>query len=371
MISGKVFKTFFALIVVVCVILAVCVGFVLGYEYVLKQNDRLQKLQSGTLTVTANTPGAAMVVIPRGSDTKDIARILQKAGVLHNTMLFNLMSKINGFDGTYLAGTHFVTEELSYDEIMFILSQQPKSVEVLFNEGLSYLQLKQTLTAAGVLFDEAALDRIVNKPSMFTDFDFVTGIPSSPGRQWALQGYLFPDTYKFDMNTDEEEIIRIFLSNTEMKIPAEYYARAAARGMTWDQVITLASIIEKESGSIQDMSFVSSVFNNRLKSKASDMQYLQSCATINYLREQKGLAPILIVSNEDLAIVNPYNTYKNPGLPPGPICSPGLDAISAALYPETSNYFYFVSDGKGNNIYATTLAQHQANIAKYLKDIKP
>lgn len=371
MISGKVFKTFFTLIVIVCVVLATCVGFVLGYEYVLKQNNRLEKLQSGMLTVTANTPGAVMVVIPRGSDTKAIARILEKAGILHNTMLFNLMSKINGFDGTYLAGTHFVTGELSYDEIMFILSQQPKSIEVLFNEGLSYLQLKQTLTAAGILFDEAALDRIVSRPSMFTDYDFVTSIPSTAGRQWTLQGYLFPDTYKFDMNMDEEEIIGKFLANTEMKIPPEFYTRAAALGMTWDQVITLASIIEKESSDITDMSMVSSVFQNRLRSKAADMKYLQSCATINYLREQKGLAPILVVSDEDLALVSAYNTYKNPGLPPGPICSPGLDAISAALYPETSTYYYFVSDGKGKNVFATTLAQHQANIAKYITNAKP
>ena len=83
------------------------------------------------------------------------------------------------------------------------------------------------------------------------------------------------------------------------------------------------------------------------------------------------MAPILVVSDEDLALVSAYNTYKNPGLPPGPICSPGLDAISAALYPETSTYYYFVSDGKWKNVFATTLAQHQANIAKYITNAKP
>lgn len=365
MISGKVYKTFFALLVVLGVVVASCVGFILGYDYVLKQNDRLDKLQSGMLTISSETPGAKMIVIPRGSDTKDIAQILEKSDIISNTLLFTLLSKINGFDGAYLAGTHFVTKELSYDEIMFLLSQQPKAIEVLFNEGLSFLQLKKALVDAGVLFDELALDRMVDKPSLFTEFDFVTHIPAVNDRQWALQGYLFPDTYKFDMNTDEEEIIAKFLANAEMKILPEFYTRAAELGMTIDQVMTLASIIEKESGSIQDMFMVSGVFHNRLKSSRSDMKYLQSCATINYLREQQGREAILVVSNEDMAIKSAYNTYANPGLPPGPICSPGLDAIKAALYPEKHGYLYFVSDGEGNNIYATTLAQHEANIRKY------
>ena len=172
-----------------------------------------------------------------------------------------------------------------------------------------------------------------------------------------FRSYLFPDTYKFDMNTDEEEIIAKFLANAEMKILPEFYTRAAELGLTMDQVMTLASIIEKESGSIQDMFMVSGVFHNRIRSTRSDMQYLQSCATINYLREQQGLEAILVVSNEDMAIKSAYNTYANPGLPPGPICSPGLDAIKAALYPEKHGYFYFVADGESNNIYAVTLAQ--------------
>ncbi|MBP7401837.1 MAG: endolytic transglycosylase MltG [Clostridia bacterium] len=365
MISGKVFKTLFALTVAIAVVTAGCVGFILGYEYVLEQNDRLDKLQRGMLTITEQTPGARMIVVPRGSDTGDIADILADADIIGNKMLFNLLSKINGFDGTYLAGTHYVTPELSYDEIMYLLSQQPKSVEVTFKEGLSYLQVKQTLTEAGVLFDEIVLDRLVNRPALFTEYDFVAQIPSGSGRQYALQGYLFPDTYKFDKNTDEQDIIDKFLSNSDQKLADAYYEAAARRGLTMDQVITLASIIEKESSSLADMQVVAGVFYNRMRSSDPSMQYLQSCATINYLREQQGLDPVLVVSDQDMAVTSPYNTYRNPGLPPGPICSPGLDAIQAALYPDSHGYYYFVADGEGNNVYARTLAEHEANIAQY------
>ncbi len=368
MISAKVFKTLFALCIVVAVVTAAFVGFILGYDYVREQNVRLEKLQSGILTITEETPGSTMIVIPRGSDTKEIAAILEKAKIIKNTMLFTLLSKINGFDGTYLAGTHYVTDELSYDEIMFLLSQQPQSIEVTFKEGLSYLQLKETLTRAGVMYDEAALDKIVNKPSLFSEYDFVAGIPSGSGRQYALQGYLFPDTYRFDKNTLEEDIIAKFLANAEIKIQKAYYERAERLGMTMDQVITLAAVIEKESSSLQDMRTVSGVFHNRMRSGDPSMNYLQSCATINYLREQKGLPPILVVSETDMAINSAYNTYRNPGLPPGPICSPGLQAIQAALYPESHGYYYFVADGEGNNVYSSTLAEHEAKIAQYYPD---
>jgi UPF0755 protein len=368
MISAKVFKTLFALCIVVAVIAAACIGFILGYDYVREQNVRLEKLQSGILVITEETPGAEMIIIPRGSDTKDIANILEDSKIIKNTLLFTLLSKINGFDGTYLAGTHYVTDELSYDEIMFLLSQQPQSIEVTFKEGLSYLQLKEELTQAGVMYDEAALDKIVNKPSLFTEYDFVAGIPSGSGRQFALQGYLFPDTYRFDKNTLEEDIIAKFLSNAEIKIQKAYYERAERLGMTMDQVITLAAIIEKESSSLQDMRDVSGVFYNRMRSGDTSMNYLQSCATINYLREQQGLPPILVVSEKDMAISSPYNTYRNAGLPPGPICSPGLQAIQAALYPMSHGFYYFVADGEGNNVYSSTLAEHEAKIAQYYPD---
>lgn len=365
MISSKVFKTLFALFVLVAVVAAACVGFILGYDYVREQNARLEKLQGDVLRIGESTPGSTMIVIPRGSDTKDIADILKEAGAIKNTMLFTLLSKVNGFDGSYLAGTHYVTNELSYDEIMFLLSQQPQSIDVTFKEGLSYLQLKQALTAAGVMYDEDALDKIVNKPSLFAEYDFVAGIPSGSGRQYALQGYLFPDTYRFDKNTVEDDIIGKFLANAEIKLQKAYYERAERLGMTMDQVITLAAIIEKESGNLQDMRIVSGVFHNRMRSGDPAMNYLQSCATINYLREQQGLEPILVVSETDMAINSPYNTYRNSGLPPGPICSPGLQAIQAALYPAAHGYYYFLADGEGNNLYSTTLAEHEAKIAQY------
>ena len=147
----------------------------------------------------------------------------------------------------------------------------------------------------------------------------------------------------------------------------EYYARAKKLGMTMDEVITMASVIQMETGKPSDMMLVSAVFHNRLKNKDESMHYLGSSATINYLIEMRGGKTSLLHSDDELGIDSPYNTYTNKGLPPGPICMPGSDAISAALYPEPNcNYLYFCATGiEGGTAFATTLKDHNKNVEKY------
>jgi len=265
-----------------------------------------------------------------------------------------------------MAGTHFVTKNMSYDEIMYVLSQKPHSVRVTFPEGLTYSEVKAKLSAAGVNFDEKVLDSMVRNPQIFLDYDFVTNIEKKDGRDWLLQGYLYPDTYEFDMNTDEETIIRTFLNNTENKLIQEYTDRAEKIGRTMDEVITLASIIQTECMKVEEMRKVSGVFYNRLN--RDDYFPLASCATINYLRKEAGLDTKLWLSNADIdAYDSPYNTYINEGLPPGPICSPGEDAIRAALWPEQHKFLYFCAKGDGYNEFAKTLAEQEKNQAYYSK----
>ena len=144
----------------------------------------------------------------------------------------------------------------------------------------------------------------------------------------------------------------------------EYYERAAALGMTMDQIMTLASIIQAESSNMTDMMYISSVFRNRMNSADESMHYLGSDATINFIRRMNGLDPDIILSADDLSLDSPYNTYMYQGLPPGPICMPGTDAIQAALYPEpNSNYLYFCADGNGGTLFAVTLSEHENNVA--------
>lgn len=345
-------------------------GVIFGYNYVISQEERFDALQeqidNGTLVIDKNTEGAVVLVVEMGDSTGDIADKLLDMGLINNTFVFSLMSKINGFDGAYVAGTHYLIPGLSYDEIMYFLTLEPSQVTVTIPEGTTYVELKAILHDAGLDFDDAEFDECMNSPDLFVDYDFISSIEIDPERDYILAGYLYPDTYKFDINASPETIIRKFLNNMENKLYDEYYARAEQIGMSMDEVITLASIIQQESGKVSDMMYISAVFHNRLDSDDPSMNFLGSSATINYLVELQGGTPSLLHTEAETSIDSPYNTYTNPGLPPGPICMPGLDAISAALYPEPNcGYMYFCATGDGGTAFAVTLAEHEENVATY------
>ncbi len=369
MVSKKITRTLSIIVIVFLLISVTAAGFYFGLNYVLSQNTRFERLQKqfgGNVNGTAvsnDTPGAVEIIVPRASDTKQIAELLEQKGIIKNVFMFTILSKFNGFDGLYMAGTHFVLPDMGYDEIMYILCQNPHAVRVTFPEGLTYSEVKVRLKDAGVRFDEKVLDSMMRNPQIFLDYDFITEIDMQEGRDWLLQGYLFPDTYQFDVNTDEETIIRTFLNNTSRKLVDEYYARAEHINMSMDEILTLASIIQMECEKIEEMRTVSGVFYNRIK---QDMTF-SSCATINYLRKEDDLEPLLWLSNDDIYAYedNLYNSYLFSGLPPGPISSPGEFAIRAALWPESHKYLFFSAMGDGSNVFAVTFEQHERNIARY------
>ena len=358
------------LIVLVLLFAFAVAGVIFGYNYVISQEERFDALQeqidNGTLVIDKNTEGAVVLVVEMGDSTGDIADKLLEMGLINNTFVFSLMSKVNGFDGAYVAGTHYLIPGLSYDEIMYFLTLEPSQVTVTIPEGTTYVELKAILHDAGLNFDDAEFDECMNSPDLFVDYDFISSIEIDPDRDYILAGYLYPDTYKFDVNASPETIIRKFLNNMENKLYDEYYARAEQIGMSMDEVITLASIIQQESGKVSDMMYISAVFHNRLESDDESMRFLGSSATINYLVELQGGTPSLLHTEAETSIDSPYNTYTNPGLPPGPICMPGLDAISAALYPEPNcGYMYFCATGDGGTAFAVTLSEHEQNVATY------
>jgi len=375
MVSRNISRTLLTVLVICLVLCGTATGFYFGLSYVLSQSERYDTLDrqfkeakdAGRQLIDENTPGAVELVIPRGFDTQDIAELLKKKDIIENTFLFTLLSKFNGFDNAYVAGTHFVTKTMSYDEIMYMLSQNPKSVVITFPEDMTYKEIKEKLKKAGVNFDEKVMDDMVRNPQMFLDYNFVTDIKIAEERDWLLQGYLWPDTYAFDVNTDEETILRTFLNNTEKKLVEEYYVRAEKMGITMDQAIILASIIQTESAKVEEMRTVSGVFWNRLRygQKPEVWSALESCATINYLRKEIGLDPVLWATKNDVTFDSLYNTYNYEGLPPGPICSPGDDAIRAALWPEKHKFYYFCATGEGSNVFASTLDEQERNIRKY------
>lgn len=367
MLSKKLKIALRILIILVLLFSFAIIGVIFGYNYVLSQETRYnalaERIEKGYYDdLKADTPGVVTVVVNTGDSTSDIASRLYDAGLVNNTFIFALMSKVNGFDGSYVAGTHYLLSSFSYDEIMYFLTLEPASVKVTIPEGLTYQEIKEVLWDAGLTFDEAEMDECMNSTNLFVDYDFVSQIELNEDRDFILAGYLYPDTYIFDVNASPETIIRKFLNNMSSKLYDDYYARAQKIGMSMDEVITLASIIQAETGRVTDMMYISAVFHNRL----AQNDVLGSSATINYIIKSNGGRATLSHTSEQLNANSPYNTYINPGLPPGPICMPGANAISAALYPEPNcNYMYFCATGDGGTAYATTLAQHEANVARY------
>ena len=316
---------------VACVILAAAVMFG-GYLCV----DYMPKKAQGTTVIT----------IPQGAGTARVAKELKKGKLIHSEMFFRVMSRITGMDEKYNYGKFEIAKSGGYKEIFSALSgpgDYMQTVRVTIPEGYEIYKVAELLESKG-LIDKDKFYYLIDNGNF--DYEFVKHIPN---REMRLEGYLFPDTYEFVPN-DEYGIINEMLKRFE-QFYNKYKADIEVSPYSMDEIITLASIIEREAGSA-DKHMVSSVFHNRLK---SDMYpYLQSCATVQYvLKERK---PVL--SLDDTKIDSPYNTYINKGLPIGPIASPGEVSIEAALNPAQSNYYFFVLGSDGKHHFSTTFNEH-------------
>ncbi|AEV69044.1 endolytic transglycosylase MltG [Acetivibrio clariflavus] len=330
--------------------------FVTSFSYVLRK----ESMADEDLEVSIDPAEGIEITIPRGSSTSDIAKILKENGIIKWPTLFMLQSKINGYDGTYMSGKHIVSKDLNYDELMRVLSSNPVSVNVTIPETY-YLDQVLNLLSEKKLIDKESFIKSMNTEQF--DYDFIAQIPERENR---LEGYLFPDTYFFDPLSSDREIITKFLDNFDMKFKLDYYARAKELNMTVDEIITLASIIEKETALPEEKPIISSVFHNRLKSKDPSLRKLQTDATIQYILFKREGKIKEKLTEADTKINDPYNTYLYEGLPPGPICSPGLASIEAALYPEKTDYYYFVAKGDGSHYFSKTLSEHEAAKKRYI-----
>jgi len=330
--------------------------FVTSFSYVLRK----ESMADEDLEVSIDPAEGIEITIPRGSSTSDIAKILKENGIIKWPTLFMLQSKINGYDGTYMSGKHIVSKDLNYDELMRVLSSNPVSVNVTIPETF-YLDQVLNLLSEKKLIDKESFIKSMNTEKF--DYDFIAQIPERENR---LEGYLFPDTYFFDPLSSDREIITKFLDNFDMKFKLDYYARAKELNMTVDEIITLASIIEKETALPEEKPIISSVFHNRLKSKDPSLRKLQTDATIQYILFKRDGKIKEKLTEADTKIDDPYNTYLYEGLPPGPICSPGLASIEAALYPEKTDYYYFVAKGDGSHYFSKTLSEHEAAKKRYI-----
>ncbi len=326
-----------------------------GYRYIVE----------GTSQADRNLTEENSIVfkVPSGARTTNIADQLKSQGLIENTQIYRILSKIMGFDNAYKAGRFLLTDDMNYYALMVRLSGDPlknPTKDIMIPEGKTVIETVETLASQGYI-DQGKFLKIAQMK--LTQYKFLENLEVSDSRKFPLEGYLYPDTYKMDEGWTEEQLILRMLDEFDRNFPQSYYDRAEELGMTIDEVITLASLIEMEALYPTDLKKISSVFHNRLKSK--EYPTLQSDATVQYARIYEGLGRTSSVLYKDLEIDSPYNTYKINGLPPGPICSPRKDAIEAALYPEKTDYYFFFATPDGTNIYNKTYEGHQKDQQKY------
>ena len=344
----------FLILVLICVIVFMTCA-LYGYRFIMEGTAQARE------PLTEET--GIVFQIPFGARTVNIAEELKNQGFIDDTRIYRILSKILGYDNAYKAGKFIIAKGMNYYALMVRLSGEPlknPTKDIMIPEGKTLLETAKILSAQGYI-DEAKFLKIAEKENK--SYLFLKDVKATSARKYPLEGYLYPDTYRMDEGWTEEELIDRMLKEFDRVFTKEYYERAEELGMTIDEVLSLASLIEMEALYPADFKKISSVFHNRLNSK--DLTLLQSDATIQYARVYEGLGRTSAILFKDLEIVHPYNTYLHPGLPPGPICSPRIDSIEAALYPEKTNYYYFFATTDGTNIYNETLEGHNKDQQKY------
>lgn len=325
----KNFVLSFILIVFICII-----G---NFQY----NNNLKPLKS------EENKEIIRIEIPVGSNVEGIASLLEQKGVIKSGFTFKLYSKLNHIEDKYKAGIYDIDNSKDIKEIASALQHGKGFYEIIkftIPEGYEVRMIVDKLVELGLGDRDKFYEAINNR---YFDYDFLTDVSREEER---LEGYLFPDTYEVYKNTTEEEIIGKMLERFDQIFNEEFKARASELNMSVNEIVTLASIIEREAKVDEERKIVSSVFHNRLNIN----MMLRSCATVQYvLKERKE-----VLLYKDLEIQSPYNTYKNPGLPPGPIASPGLKSIEAALYPDETDYLFFVAKNDGTHIFTKTFKEH-------------
>ena len=349
---------------VVLSVAAICVGVFLAWKVIVGLMD---------YTGMAKKSHEADIVIDSTMNVDDIAETLHENGIIEMPWLFKTYINMKDEAEGFLDGEYTVNSTMSYSNIITLLKtvrQYTNTVTVMIPEGYNAQQIGQLLEENLVC---RADDFEKYYRSKLEKYDFEEQITVTENRFYALEGYLFPDTYEFyviddlpdkpSMDTSQyaKQAAEKMYSNFQNKITKKMYARAKELGMTFDEVGTLASIIQKEGTNEENMANISSVFHNRLENMY-EYPHLQSDTTDNYIEDV--IRPNIPSSSLALYenVITAYDTYTCEGLPAGPICSPGLEAINAALYPAETDYYYFLSSSDGVFYYASTVEKHEQNI---------
>jgi UPF0755 protein len=286
-----------------------------------------------------------------GDGLRVVTSDLSRDGIVPNNIYFILYLKLSGLSGTIQAGNYRLSPAMTPLTVADILTKgRVASKSITIPEGWTIDQIGSYLQNNNIVTKEEFIEATKKNYS----YDFLKGKPADVG----LEGFLFPDTYQVSVSVTADQIVKMMLDNFDKRVTTDMRAAAQGSGYSVYQVVTLASIVEREVSKPEDRKVVAGIFLNRLNQGMK----LQSDVTLEYAL---GVTKKTF-TDEETQYPSPYNTYYVDGLPKGPICNPGLESINAVLYPQQTDFLYFLSVD-GTTYFAKTLAEHEQNVAQYLK----
>ena len=291
------------------------------------------------------------VKIREGTPTAEIADKLAEKGVIKSKWKFRFLAQLRGYDDKFRPGSYTFSADMDDDEVFGkLLTGEKRLIKFTIPEGFGVKEIAERLQNLDLVdkedFIKAATD--------FAPYDYMK---KHKNVRYAAEGFLFPDTYSVESDMDIDEILALMAQNFDQRLSSGLRKRAADLNLSIYDLITLASLVEREVRFPEDRPIVAQVLLKRLKLNMP----LQTDATLQYLMD----TPKEDVSIEDTQIDSPYNTYQHLGLPPGPIANPGMASITAVLHPAQTDYLYFVADRRGHNHYATTYEEHMKLVNQY------
>ncbi|CQR25772.1 periplasmic solute-binding protein [Streptococcus varani] len=362
-----------ATVVVVIALLALAITGYTGYSYVKSSLD----------PINPSAKEIVQVEIPQGSTTKEIGNILVENKLIKNASIFNYYSKLKSYNN-FQSGFYNLNQSMSVDDLAKALQEsgtpapvEPIAGKVLIIEGYTVDQIAKAVTdnvntkdkddQTGFSSDEFLA--VLKNPDFINKMkgkypNLLASLPAADsGVKYQLEGYLFPATYDYSKGTSMEELVEKMLAATDANLQP-YYGVLATKGLNVNQLLTIASLVEKEGSTDVDRRNISSVFYNRL---AIDMP-LQSNIAILYAMGKLGEKTTLAEdAGIDTNINSPYNIYVHPGLMPGPVASPSLSAIDATVNPSKTEYYYFVADvTTGTVYYSANIEEHNKNVEEHV-----
>jgi UPF0755 protein len=323
-------------------------------------NLYLQSRADEINTPPGDDPTTITFIVEVGETAASIGTRLEELGLISDATLFRRFLQYHGLDASLEAGEYQLRRNMTMREVAEAL-QHSRLQEVIITipEGWRAEQIADLVTTENIMDGSIFLAAV--RQGVAIEHPLLADRPAGVG----FEGYLFPDTYRLPAQATPEDLLTRMLDNMQGRLPLGWEGMASAQGFTFYEVLTVASIVEREAVVPEERPTIASVYLNRL----SQGMYLQADPTVQYAmgyQPETGQWWKTPVTLEEYQNVNsPYNTYLNPDLPPGPICSPGADSIVAVLQPAQTSYLFFVARGDGSHVFTETYEEHQLNIQLY------